>query len=315
MLYIMNCFLQTGKRKFLINIENTGGETPLHWTALNGHSEGAKLLIERGCAVDAQSSNGRTALHLAVINQHAACVEALVEGGCSMDLADSEGKTAKDLAGEEILALFNPEKRLLARELHSLREDSQSFLQERDAASQRAQEATRKLGEFIVKYCELEKESLRDKQLLKELKTELQEQRECAVKERLEQSQSIVQLQHMLGGITKDYISKEGELNKSLQECEGLKEENKRLSFHISLLKQQVAELQEKALTPTIVEIPFSLQGKRVVDEFELNSLSDTLHSLQEVISFSESAFHAARQNVLKFLEHVKKEEKEPDKK
>lgn len=36
--------------------------TPLHFAALNGHAEVARLLIQHGAKIDAESKRGRTAL-------------------------------------------------------------------------------------------------------------------------------------------------------------------------------------------------------------------------------------------------------------
>ena len=51
----------------------------------------ARLLVDKGCNVDAANSVGGTALMLAYENGHADCARLLVDKSCNVDAATSHG--------------------------------------------------------------------------------------------------------------------------------------------------------------------------------------------------------------------------------
>jgi hypothetical protein len=55
----------------LVSLRDTAfGATPLHWTALRGHAEAARALLERGADVGAVNNDGETALDVARRSKH-----------------------------------------------------------------------------------------------------------------------------------------------------------------------------------------------------------------------------------------------------
>ncbi len=84
------------------------GATPLHYAAQpDGEADEARalavmrLLLERGCAVDAQDMDGQTALHLCVSCGFTKGVQLLLEHNAAPALSDSEGRTPLQYAEEE----------------------------------------------------------------------------------------------------------------------------------------------------------------------------------------------------------------------
>jgi hypothetical protein len=69
--------------------------------AERGHQEICKLLISRGCSIDAQNKNGDTAFTLAAIRGDLSIVFTLIEAGCNYSLKNKKGKTALDILKEE----------------------------------------------------------------------------------------------------------------------------------------------------------------------------------------------------------------------
>ena len=78
---------------------DSGGNTPLHFAAANGHFEIVKHLIRCGFPVDIQNDTGHTAIGLACRNPgilhtlRAQTVSLLVEKQCSVNLGDKNGLT------------------------------------------------------------------------------------------------------------------------------------------------------------------------------------------------------------------------------
>ena len=82
-----------------INTTDSDGQTLLHITAANGHSNCLEVLLEtRGVNVNATDMNGETALHLAVYNGHVECLKQLMEKGVSVNATNNKGETALHIA-------------------------------------------------------------------------------------------------------------------------------------------------------------------------------------------------------------------------
>ena len=75
-----------------------GGDdsTALMFACEKGHVEAARLLLEKGAAVDAQDENGVTPLMTACEEGHVEVARLLLEKGADRTLADKEGRTALD---------------------------------------------------------------------------------------------------------------------------------------------------------------------------------------------------------------------------
>jgi hypothetical protein len=57
------------------------GQTPLHWTAMNGHKDVVELLLAHGAEVNAKRSNGSTPLHWAEYKGYKDVAELLRQHG------------------------------------------------------------------------------------------------------------------------------------------------------------------------------------------------------------------------------------------
>lgn len=78
-----------------VNCRDKDGLTPLIWTAIQGHEEVARLLLERGGDVEAKNRNGDTALMWASLMGHRGVVELLLDHGANADLGEpNSGVTA-----------------------------------------------------------------------------------------------------------------------------------------------------------------------------------------------------------------------------
>lgn len=73
------------------------GATPLHYAAMNGDRDKAKLLIESGATIDVWDLAGRSPLHTAAVHGHVRVVEYLWDKA-KRDLRDRSGRTVLHLA-------------------------------------------------------------------------------------------------------------------------------------------------------------------------------------------------------------------------
>ncbi|BCA94541.1 hypothetical protein TUM19329_09020 [Legionella antarctica] len=60
------------------------GNTPLHWSAANGHNEVVTLLLDNGAILDCTGAHQKTPLHYAVMRGHTAAVATLLDRGASI---------------------------------------------------------------------------------------------------------------------------------------------------------------------------------------------------------------------------------------
>ena len=68
--------------------------SPLHFAALDGHTETTLALVSAGAEVNAADENGYAPLHYAVAGGHTADIAlALVSAGAEVNAADENGKT------------------------------------------------------------------------------------------------------------------------------------------------------------------------------------------------------------------------------
>ena len=83
------------------NVIDEEGNTPLHYTAKNGHVESTQLLLEAGAEKDAIDFSMMTPLHWATSNSHLAVVHLLIEARADRNPAMQGGKTPLHLAVEK----------------------------------------------------------------------------------------------------------------------------------------------------------------------------------------------------------------------
>ena len=61
--------LSASSKAISLNLQNTSGNTPLHWAALNGHLPAVKLLIEAGADPSIINRAGKDAVYEAEVNE------------------------------------------------------------------------------------------------------------------------------------------------------------------------------------------------------------------------------------------------------
>jgi ankyrin repeat protein len=93
--------LLRGKEVEELMAEDEGEVTLLHWAAMNGHEEVAKVLVSLGQKIDARSGDGMTPLHFACYGGHVKVVQFFIDHGCKVDEKMDDGKTPLDCATEK----------------------------------------------------------------------------------------------------------------------------------------------------------------------------------------------------------------------
>jgi ankyrin repeat protein len=93
---VQEALLAAGAR---VSATDASGATPLHWAALNGDLEFARLLLEHGADVEAQArGEGMTPLHAAAAGGDVDLVELLLERGADAGARDRAGRRPLDVA-------------------------------------------------------------------------------------------------------------------------------------------------------------------------------------------------------------------------
>mmetsp|Transcript_35937 Transcript_35937/g.56063 ORF Transcript_35937/g.56063 Transcript_35937/m.56063 type:complete len:321 (+) Transcript_35937:155-1117(+) len=78
--------------------ESEDGMRPLHFACLNGHTEIAKILLEKNVPVNATDDWNRTALHWAAYNGHTEAAQLLYDAGIDVMAKTGGGNTAYAMA-------------------------------------------------------------------------------------------------------------------------------------------------------------------------------------------------------------------------
>jgi ankyrin repeat protein len=71
--------------------DDESGSTPLHWAAMIGHVDIARLLLQNGANVNARSIGGNTPLHWAAYQGNVDILHLLVENGADLEAQDTDG--------------------------------------------------------------------------------------------------------------------------------------------------------------------------------------------------------------------------------
>ncbi len=77
----------------LSKLDQQYGIDPLGWAALNGETEAAKLLLEKGAKINNRHKDGSTALHAAAFLGRTETVKLLIEKGADINLKKDDGMT------------------------------------------------------------------------------------------------------------------------------------------------------------------------------------------------------------------------------
>jgi ankyrin repeat protein len=74
------------KNRYILNLGDNNGITPLHQAAYLGHTNCLTILVQSNCDLTPKDAQGRTPLHLASYNGHKDCTEILLEEIRAIDL-------------------------------------------------------------------------------------------------------------------------------------------------------------------------------------------------------------------------------------
>jgi hypothetical protein len=86
-------------RNINVNVKDDwNGWTPLHWAALKGHIEIARLLLQNGAEVNAKDYDGRTPLHFAASQGKVDILHLLVENDADLEAQSNSGWRALHFA-------------------------------------------------------------------------------------------------------------------------------------------------------------------------------------------------------------------------
>lgn len=89
-------------RLSLLSAQNSAGNTPLHWAALNGHLTSVQCLVEKGADPYLQNKAGHDAVYEAERNDRREAVEwMLKEGGLEEEMEGVDTQEQVEGEGEE----------------------------------------------------------------------------------------------------------------------------------------------------------------------------------------------------------------------
>ena len=86
------------------------GQTCLHVAALRGFERVGRLLLNRGCPVNAVGADGNAAIHIAMLAGHGHFIELLADFGANCHLRNAGSRAALDLAGTTVATQMNREE-------------------------------------------------------------------------------------------------------------------------------------------------------------------------------------------------------------
>lgn len=155
-----------------MNNRDLGGETPLHWACLNGHTDCAEVLLQNDATLDVQAENGFTPLHTATINSHTECITLLLNKGASRTLRDKQGKIPSDYAkkGSQVGDYFEDSKREVLEKIKNLEKKSLSLESDLKQTQEINEDLTRRLANTLKEQISIEKELKATKEQLQQVK-------------------------------------------------------------------------------------------------------------------------------------------------
>lgn len=102
-LYVKDRFVDIARRSLVAGADPNYRHSLLQ-TAIWGHVEIARLLLQYGARMNEQASDtGSTALHVAVRNKHLELVQVLLEHGADINMRDYRGNTPLDLDSSRMI--------------------------------------------------------------------------------------------------------------------------------------------------------------------------------------------------------------------
>ena len=84
-----------------VNAKDNFGETPLHWSAREGHLEITQALIEAGADVNTKDNDGDTPLHSSAMNGHLEVARDLIKAGADVNAKTGAGHTPLYMCAQE----------------------------------------------------------------------------------------------------------------------------------------------------------------------------------------------------------------------
>jgi len=92
---VVDCLNQSTKEQ--IDYANEYGESLCFLSASSGFSNALKIIIDKGCRIDAFDKSGRVPLTRAIFNKNTWCAEELIKAGANLNTINNEGKTPLSL--------------------------------------------------------------------------------------------------------------------------------------------------------------------------------------------------------------------------